>query len=214
MGARAGVLLMGIAGACALPAVAAGQIDPNKSIGDTVNGVPNAVPHVNPPAVPKVPSLPSTGNSGSTQQSPAPGGSSGGGGGGSAGGGGGGGGSSSSPSGGGSGSSGSSKASAANAGGSGGGGSSSGSSKKGHKAGKGHVVGQKQSDVSKEHAAAAGGQDNGSEVRPATGIEGDSKLPFTGYALITIAALGLIGLGTGLVLRTGAGRLRFSRKRA
>jgi hypothetical protein len=50
-------------------------------------------------------------------------------------------------------------------------------------------------------------------ARPSTGTGGDSKLPFTGYALIAVGLLGLVALVTGFGLR-GASRLRFARRRA
>jgi hypothetical protein len=57
------------------------------------------------------------------------------------------------------------------------------------------------------------GADVGDQVRPATGTGGDPKLPFTGYALIVIAALGLLALASGGGLHALT-RLRLSRRRA
>jgi hypothetical protein len=200
---RAGTLLVGVAAVCAIPAVATGQIDPGQTIDDTVDSVGKAVPQSVPEVKQKLPSLPSTGTSKPSAQSPA----------------------GSAPhsgttgQGGGSASTRSSSGSSARAGGGSGSSSSSRkssaakdrSSSKGGKAGESRALGQRgeAGDATKKAAASPAG-----EVRPATGAEGDPKLPFTGYALIAVALIGGIALLVGFGLRGGGGRLRFARRRA
>ena len=198
---RASALLAGVATACVIPAAAWGQLDPNK-VGDTVDGVTKQVPQLPSQVQKQLPQLPSTpvtkapsaGGNGAapTAQSPSYSGSSN-----SAG--------SSAPS-----SSGSSSSSGSKSSGSGG---SSGvkahaasAKKNASTASKSAVSGQQQaspSDAPKKVASVA------AVARPDTGTGGDSKLPFTGYALITVGLLGLMALVGGSVTR-----LRFARKRA
>jgi hypothetical protein len=198
---RAGALLVGVATACAIPAVALGQVDPGK-VGDTVTGVTKQVP-LPPKVQKKLPSLPSTpvkkspgsGSNGSSQHS-AP------------------------SSGGGSGNSAATSApSSAPAGSARSSGSSAGSS-----APKAHASSSKRAKASAKGAASGQAQANpadkqtevasvASAARPDTGTGGDPKLPFTGYALIVVGALGLMALLTGAGLR-GLTRLGVARKRA
>jgi hypothetical protein len=205
---RASALLAGVVIACAIPAVATGQVDPNK-VGNTVTGVTKQLPQVPQQVQKQLPSLPST----PVTKSPAGGGSQ----------------SHSSP-----------KASAPSSGAgsgsaspaSGGGSSGSASSGSTHQAGaSGGSSGVTAHAASAKHAQAASSAVSGqrqsgnpadtqtkvpdvsSVARPATGTGGDSRLPFTGYALLVVAALGLMALLTGIGMR-GLTRLRVSRKRA
>jgi hypothetical protein len=207
MSIRAGALLAGVATACAIPAVALGQIDPGQ-VGNTVTGVTKQVPQVPQQVQKQLPSLPSTpvtkapssGSNGSAPRSSAPSHA---------------GGSGSSPS--------TSTRSSSGSASTGSGRSASGSaqsarpkahaasSKKHASSGKNAVSGQTQSAApGNEPKKVANVSDT---ARPSTGTEGDSKLPFTGYALIAVGLLGLIALVTGFGLR-GASRLRFARRRA
>jgi hypothetical protein len=199
---RASALLAGVATACVIPAAAWGQLDPNK-VGDTVNGVTKQVPHVpsqvqkqlpKPPSTPvakapssqSAPKAQSPGNSGSGNSSR-----------------------SSTPSASGSTSSGS--AGASSSGSSGVKAHAASTGKKASAAGsKSSVSGQQQASPSEAPKSVAG---VAATVRPDTGTGGDSRLPFTGYALMVIGALGVMALVGGAGLR-GATRLRFARRRA
>lgn len=203
MSIRAGALLAGVATACAIPAVALGQIDPGQ-VGNTVTGVTKQVPQVQKqlPSLPSTPvtKAPSSGSNGSAPRSSAPSHA---------------GGSGSSPS--------TSTRSSSGSASTGSGRSASGSaqsarakahaasSKKHASSGKNAVSGQTQSAApGNEPKKVANVSDT---ARPSTGTQGDAKLPFTGYALIAVGLLGLIALVTGFGLR-GASRLRFARRRA
>jgi hypothetical protein len=203
---RASALLVGAVIVCAIPAVAIGQVDPNK-VGNTVTGVTKQLPQVPQQVQKQLPSLPST----PVTKSPAGGGSQ----------------SHSTPgastpsSGGGSGS-------AAPSSGGGSSGSASGGSTH-HAGAAGGASGVTAHAASSKHAKAASSAVSGqrqsanpadtqtkvadvsSAARPDTGTGGDSRLPFTGYALLVIAALGVMALITGAGMR---GLTRLSRKRA
>jgi cobalamin biosynthesis Mg chelatase CobN len=196
---RASALLAGVATACAIPGVAAGQIDPGK-VGDTVEGVTKQVPQVPPQVQKQLPSLPvtqspSSGSKGSAaphSQAPS-----------SAGGSGNSGATSTRSS---TSSSGSARSDASSAGSSG---------VKAHaasskQANKGAASGQAQANPADKQAEVS---NVASTARPDTGTAGDPKLPFTGYALIVVGVLGLMALLTGAGLR-GLTRVGFSRKRA
>ncbi len=202
MSIRAGALLVVVATACAIPAVALGQIDPGKA-GDTVTGVTKQVPQVQKqlPSLPSTPvtNAPSSGSKGSAPKASAPSHA---------------GGSGSSPST----STRSSSGSASTGSGHSASGSAQSSRPQAHASSKKHA-GSGRNAVSGQTQSAAPGNEpkkvaNVSDTaRPSTGTEGDSKLPFTGYALIAVALLGLIALFTGFGLR-GASRFRFARRRA
>jgi cobalamin biosynthesis Mg chelatase CobN len=197
---RASALLAGVAIACAIPAVAWGQLDPDK-VGNTVTDVTKQVPQVPSQVQKQLPKLPSTpvtkapnGQSAPQAPSNAGGGSSS---------------RSSTPS-----------TSRSTSSGSAGTSSSGSSGTKAHAASsnkkasssssKGAVSGQQQaspSDAPKKVASVA------ATARPNTGTGDDSKLPFTGYALILVGLLGVMALVGGAGLR-GATHLRFARKRA
>lgn len=203
MSIRAGALLAGVATACAIPAVALGQIDPGQ-VGNTVTGVTKQLPQVPQQVQKQLPSLPSTpvtkapSSKGSAPNSSAP------------------------SSAGGTGRSPSTTRSSSGSGSTGSGHAASGSaqpsrptahaasSRKHASSGKGTVSGQTQSAApANQPKKVANVSDT---ARPSTGTGGDSKLPFTGYALITVGLLGLLALVTGFGLR-GASRLRFARRR-
>jgi hypothetical protein len=208
---RASALLAGVVIACAIPAVASGQIDPN-TVGNTVTGVTKQLPQVPQQVQKQLPSLPST----PVTKSPAGGGSQ----------------SHSAPkestpsSGGGSGSA----APSSGGGSSGSSGSASGGSTH-HAGAAGGSSGVTAHAASSKHAKAASSAVSGqrqsanpadtqtkvanvsSAARPDTGTGGDSRLPFTGYALLVVAALGVMALITGAGMR-GLTRLRVSRRRA
>ncbi|HEX4760245.1 MAG TPA: hypothetical protein VH256_05560 [Thermoleophilaceae bacterium] len=208
---RASALLAGVGIACAIPAVATGQVDPNK-VGNTVTGVTKELPQVPQQVQQQLPSLPST----PVTKSPADGGSqshstprastpSSGGGSGSA---------APSSGGGSSGSSGSASGGRAHHAGAAGGSSAvtaHAASSKHAKAASSAVSGQRQSanpaDTQTKVANVS------SAARPDTGTGGDSRLPFTGYALLVVAALGVMALITGAGMR-GLTRLRVARRRA
>jgi hypothetical protein len=194
---RASALLAGVATACVIPAAAWAQLDPNK-VGDTVNGVTKQVPQVPSQVQKQLPKLPSTPVTKAPSAQSAP--------------------QAQSPSSSGAGNS--TRNSAPSSSGSTSSGSA-GSSSSSSPAVKAHAASSKkkasaasQGAVSGQEQASPGDAPNkvarvAATARPDTGTGGDSKLPFTGYALITIGLLGLMALAGGSVTR-----LRFARKRA
>ena len=206
-GFRTVSLMVGIATVLAIPAVAAGQIDPGQAVGDTVGEVGEAVPQVQVPApavpvqAPAAPAQPVAPKQ-VTPSAPAP----------------------QAPSSSGSGG-GASNATGNSAGGSGSGsGFSSSSNSAGSGAGKAHKSGAR---------ASAHGRDAKAERRrgvvlaqeegaltppdgqtvagavtpnPDTGVQGDPDLPFTGGQLLYLLALGAAALAAGMALRTATRR--------
>jgi hypothetical protein len=202
---RTGSLLVGVAGLLAIPGVAVGQIDVGKTVGEAVGEVGKAVPQVVPQAAPApVPAAPvpapaqpaprQTAPSAPAAPAPAP---SGGGGGSTAGSPGGG-----SASAGGGSASRSSAATAPKGGGAKAKASSSGTAKR---AGKVTVLAGTQSNGALDPSE--GESFSGAvTTSPNTGVEGDPELPFTGFSVLLLAAMGAAVLAGGMALRTAARR--------
>jgi hypothetical protein len=203
---RTGSLLVGVAGLLAIPGVASGQIDVGKTVGEAVGEVGKAVPQVVPQAAPApVPAAPvpapaqpaprQTAPSAPAAPAPAP--SSGGGestAGSSAGG--------SASAGGGSASRSSAAAPAPTGGGAKAKAASSGNAKR---AGKVTVLAGTQSNGALDPSE--GESFSGAvTTSPNTGVQGDPELPFTGFSVLLLAAMGAAVLAGGMALRTAARR--------